>query len=371
MVINGIGSILSTLFSSKHSNDALLNFGSSLLGKYAGTNLTGAEKEANSFTTSEREAAQHWSEDMYNKYQSPQAQISSQMQGFQQNGINPALMYGGSAPSAGSLPSSSGGSSVSPSTGNILSVVTSLLGLKNESQRIKNDFILGKERNALEDRRVGAIEALNPSRIESNYASAWRDITAGNLNEIDSHTRSELNNARISQAYAMAENQQSQAALARSGISVNDARIGLLALQAVNTYIMNSHADAYWSAVIGLQNAQKEANYELAGKYQSEIQYIDRLAMNADKTYEILEKDLEQKGINLDISKYTKEHQNVSYWFGLGTQALNAISNGVMAGASLGRTAYYGKSVLSGLPKAPVPQSPQVNYLDSGNYFFQ
>lgn len=375
-VMDALFSLVGSLFknnSVKSQAEDIGNGGvlSSVAGKYLGTNLTGAEREANAFTTSERLAAQDWSEDMYNKYYSPQAQITSQIAGFQQNGINPALMYGGSAPTAGSMPSSPAGSSVSPSSANLFSAITSMLGLKNERQRIENDYKLGVERNKLEDRRVAAIEALNPSRIEANYASAWRDLTAGNLNEIDSHTRGEMNNARIQNLYSMSENAQSQAALARSGISVNDARIGLLAMQAVNTYIMNTHADAYWSAVVGLTNAQKEANYMLAAKYQSELEYIDRLAMNADKTYEILEKELEQKGYDLDISRFNSEHKGISYWFNLGTQAANSIANLGNAAASLGRTGFYGASVLSGLPQQPAPApTTQTLYNDAANYFF-
>lgn len=168
----------------------------SVAGKYLGTNLTGSEREANAFTTAEREAAQQWSEDMYVKYQSPEAQISSQMQGFKDNGINPALMYGGSAPQGGSLPSSDGGQSVSPSSGaGILSTLLDYL-------RVTNDFKIAKERNDIEDRRVAAIEALNPSRIEANYASAWRNITAGNLNDIDAQSRSDMNSARIALMYS-------------------------------------------------------------------------------------------------------------------------------------------------------------------------
>lgn len=64
-------------------------------------------QDARNWQSEEALKAREWQEDFYEQYQSPEAQIASQMAGYKANGINPALMFGGSAPSGGSVPSSS------------------------------------------------------------------------------------------------------------------------------------------------------------------------------------------------------------------------------------------------------------------------
>ena len=59
--------------------------------KYTGSGLTSAEQEANQFTAAQAEQARQFQEDMYVKYQSPQAM----MRQYADAGLNPALMYGG------------------------------------------------------------------------------------------------------------------------------------------------------------------------------------------------------------------------------------------------------------------------------------
>lgn len=101
----------------------------SLLNKYAGTGLTGAEKEANAFTSSENQAARDWQYEMWQKTQSMQARV----QDAQAAGINPVTAITGSAASVPSA--SNGGSSVSPSSGagDLLSLVASIMQMKNTS----------------------------------------------------------------------------------------------------------------------------------------------------------------------------------------------------------------------------------------------
>lgn len=318
----------------------------SVAGKYLGTNLTGSEREANAFTTAEREAAQQWSEDMYVKYQSPEAQISSQMQGFKDNGINPALMYGGSAPQGGSLPSSDGGQSVSPSSGaGILSTLLDYL-------RVTNDFKIAKERNDIEDRRVAAIEALNPSRIEANYASAWRNITAGNLNDIDAQSRSDMNSARIALMYSQVDLNYNQSLLAKSGINVNVAKAGLMTVQAVNQEIANNYAERYWKAELALKEAMTEGEWTKVKYLNEEISYITSAALKSAYESDLISRYIDEKDIDIDMKQFLHSKQSVDWLFDKGIQTMNMISNGVTAGASLGRTVHYGRSVTAGIGEA-------------------
>lgn len=101
----------------------------SLFNKYTGAGLTSAEKEANEFTSSENQAARDWQYQMWLDTQSYQARVED----AKAAGINPVTAIAGSA---GSVPSASGGgSSVSPSSdvGSLLSLVSSIMQMKNTS----------------------------------------------------------------------------------------------------------------------------------------------------------------------------------------------------------------------------------------------
>lgn len=347
--LDAIAQIVKAVLSGSKSDVERISEGGvlgSLAGKHLGTNLTGAEREANAFTTAEREASQQWSEDMYNQYYSPQAQISSQMAGYKENGINPALMFGGSAPSAGSMPSGNPGSSVSPSGS------AGLLSSLIDYMKVKNDFKISKERNEIESRRVAALEELNPSRIAANSASAWRNITAGNLNDIDARTRSDMNNARIALIYSQVDLNENQAALARSGINVNEAKAGLLVMQAVNQEIANNYADKYWKAELALKQAMTEGEWTKVKYLNEEISYITSEAIRSAFESDLISRYIDEKDIDIDMKRFVKSKQSVDWLFNKGVQTMNVITNGVTAGASLGRTINYGRSVTAGIGEA-------------------
>lgn len=104
--------------------------------------LTGAQREANAFaadqaalerdwSSSEADQARQWQEDMYTRYNSPQAMIRQ----YQDAGLNPALMYGGAtgqaAPTSTAVPSGSAASSVSPVSGDVAGALQMLYSLKD------------------------------------------------------------------------------------------------------------------------------------------------------------------------------------------------------------------------------------------------
>lgn len=103
----------------------LLSGGLNLLGQRQTQNIQNRwqsnENEKNrQFQADEAMKAREWQEDFYQQYQSPEAQLASQMAGYKAQGINPALMFGGSSPSGGSVPSVStpqGSSNGSGTTG--------------------------------------------------------------------------------------------------------------------------------------------------------------------------------------------------------------------------------------------------------------
>lgn len=116
----------------KHGN-TLSNIFGSTVNKYTGAGLTGAEQEANQFTSEQSELANE--RDVFNY----QHRYQWEVQDMQKAGLNPALLYGGSSGS-GSVPSAPAGSSVSPIAGSDpISAIMDLALLKANIENIKAD----------------------------------------------------------------------------------------------------------------------------------------------------------------------------------------------------------------------------------------
>ena len=107
--------------------------------KVTGSDLTQAEKNANAFSAQQADIAYQRQREFYEDFQSPEAQMRSQMAGIQSLGLNPALMYGGSMPSGGSSSSPAAPSSVSPTSGeSIGSLISVMLNIAKLGATIKN-----------------------------------------------------------------------------------------------------------------------------------------------------------------------------------------------------------------------------------------
>lgn len=107
--------------------------------KVTGKGLTDADKEANQFSASQADLAYQRQREFYQDFQSPEAQMRSQMNGMQSLGVNPAMMYGGSMPSGGGSSSPLSASSVSPSSGESLgSFISVMLNALKVGAEIKN-----------------------------------------------------------------------------------------------------------------------------------------------------------------------------------------------------------------------------------------
>ena len=99
-------------------------------GKYLGTNLTGAEREANEFTAQEAQKQRDWETEMSN------TAFQRQVADMQKAGVNPALAMTGGA-SGASTPSGASAQSVSPGTG--ADIMPMLLNYKLGKYRIDTD----------------------------------------------------------------------------------------------------------------------------------------------------------------------------------------------------------------------------------------
>lgn len=110
-----------------------------LWNKITGNALTDADKQANEFSVQQADLAFQRQKEFYQEFQSPEAQMRSQMAGMQSLGVNPALMYGGSMPSGGGSSSPAAPSSVSPTSGESLgSLITVMLNAAKLGAQIKN-----------------------------------------------------------------------------------------------------------------------------------------------------------------------------------------------------------------------------------------
>lgn len=107
--------------------------------KITGRELTDAERQANEFSANQADIAYQRQRAFYQDFQSPEAQMRSQMSGMQSLGVNPALMYGGTMPSGGGSSSPSAPSSVAPTSGESLgSFISVMLNALKVSAEIKN-----------------------------------------------------------------------------------------------------------------------------------------------------------------------------------------------------------------------------------------
>lgn len=133
-----------------------------------GTGLTDAQMEANQFSAEQAQISREWDERMYNQYNSPAALVRQ----YQDSGINPSLMFGGSTPAA---PQSSGEpSSVSPSSSvdfsGLLHEIANLGLLREQIKNVKaqtektksetvgidthNQYLSDEIKTALDEKRI-------------------------------------------------------------------------------------------------------------------------------------------------------------------------------------------------------------------------
>lgn len=138
----------------------------SLVDKYTGAHLTGAEQEANAFSAEEAQKSRDFTEYMArNKY-------SMETQSMQEAGVNPAMVYGGGSlvPTAAN---GSHGASVAPQMGDIGNLIMSLIRMPAELRNIESQAQRNKDEGDAALINAGA-NVRNAESNESNAESAAR-----------------------------------------------------------------------------------------------------------------------------------------------------------------------------------------------------
>lgn len=243
LIQNGFGAV--------KDSGGLRNIYGSLISKYTGNSLTGAEREANQFSAQQAQLSRDWDEMMYNQYNSPSALVRQ----YQEAGINPALMFGGQTPAA---PTSSGEpSSVSPTSGfDFVRTLLDLAGFKANIDNIKADT----KQKEVETSGKEIENQFKPAIFEQNLRKG--EIEIGNLSAGIDKIRADI--AHIA----------SDIDLAKSAARVNESTVALNvvrgALAAAQTSVANAQSD-YISAQTAEQNWRNDFEQKWGYRPEADI----------------------------------------------------------------------------------------------------
>ena len=161
-----------------------------------------------------------------------------QVSDMQAAGVNPALAMGGTS-SGASTPSGAAGQVGSLGLADIMSVITSMASLPAQLNLIK-------------------------SQAAKNNAEAIGI-------DIDNQTRGAKNEATIANLQSDLQSKEVQRALARSGISLNEAHIALANTQAVLNSVDAQTRDAVNQSLLSLRAAETANSHQLVGESRQRV----------------------------------------------------------------------------------------------------
>lgn len=210
-----------------------------------------------------------WNEDMYNKYQSPEMQLKSQMKAMQELGLNPNLMFGHAAGSAGGVagatpPQMVASRDVAPQIGLDLSPLAKFglndaqrdnLQASTDAQLIKNRFAVLREIFTLREK----------------LAEYDKDSTQSRF------LRQELREAELNYKY-QEEMLQARNDLAREDVNYRTQQARLTGLQADSQEIVNYYAPQLNQATLKRINAAAAASYAESVQAYADAGYKGQLS---------------------------------------------------------------------------------------------
>lgn len=253
----------------------------SLVAKYTGAGLTGAEQEANRFSAQQaelafqREASESQKNRDFQEYMS-NTEYQRGVADMQAAGVNPALLYGnGAGPAsspAGATASASAANSVNPNSGMSMSDIMAIAMLPQQIKQMKADVGL-KEANA----ELASANALK--------ARADAALTQKNINIFDVRQ-----GAEISKLLQDVEESKVRARLAEQNINESEARQQYTVLQSALAAIDLQHRDEldrlqneYLRVQKNIGNSVAARNYKEIEKMSHEMSLIDA---QVTETYE-------------------------------------------------------------------------------------
>lgn len=271
-------------------------FVGSLLNKYTGAGLTGAEKEANAFSAEQAQKQLDFQQQMRD------TQYQSAVNDMRSAGVNPALMYGSGA-SGNSVPSGAMATSTAPQNGDfvgLLGQIANLSLLKAQRDNIKEDTNL-KKQTALERQE-------NIKSIRANAKATLKSIEVMEANIRKSNLESDAQ--EIANRFIQSEK---EIGLMISGLTASeiDARISEI------------------DAKISLLSAEEKATLQSISESRAKIrQYLSQASLNDEQRNEVkaLTKKVEQETENLsknstltdkDIEFYEWNHGSEISGFGV------------------------------------------------------
>lgn len=208
----------------------------SVAGKYLGTNLTGAEQQANAFTAQEAAKVRDWQTEMSN------TQYQRGVADMQAAGLNPALMMSGGASPAPS-PSGASASSVSPGGSDML---PALFNYSLGKYRIQTDKELRDRELDIRAYEAETARLTAESNVKRNiaYIQNLAEVTRGlNIsNDIAEGTKQ----IKILQAQASLDLTEAQTRQVDQAIEESSWRIGLIIQQTTSEQMKAAlyHTDA-------------------------------------------------------------------------------------------------------------------------------
>ena len=268
-------------------------FGSGLVNwwkKITGSDLTDSERQANQYSTEQADIAYQRQREFYQDFQSPEAQMRSQMNGMQSLGINPALMYGGTMPSGGGSSSPASPSSVAPTSGESLgSFISVMLNAAKVGAEIKNINADTRLKNTGANKNVSETAGIDIANWIKEQTKGFEVVSAELKNE---ETRKRIDNiiadSTLKGSQLVVNGKQvdylaSQIELNGSIVEVNDSVIA----KQTQEILESESRVAEITSKIRLNNANS-ANIEAITPYMSEY-YDSLIALQDARTDEAKE----------------------------------------------------------------------------------
>lgn len=277
----------------------------SIIAKYTGNELTGAEREAQDFSAEEAQKSRDFTEFMArNKYQ-------METQSMEASGLNPAMMYGGGqlVPTAAN---GAQGSPSAPSGGELFDVISNLMRLPAEIAQIKADAERAEkegaaaEKNA-ETNRMNAEVAARNAAVNERIASVQEFRAQFESMLADSNIK--INSAQLEFISKQAQKLQKEYDLMDDYLAVaqqnadSQSKAALAALQNARAAIENAETNRYLSASqsamfrasamldFARSEGQNVINQYVGEKEQAEITKLINEGVTVSKQGELIDKE--------------------------------------------------------------------------------